>query len=184
VKRFLGVIAVLVLVTGCGNGANTANNAAVNNTTTNTTNTQANQTAVGNTQDNPPSTGNVLGGNSAQNPAENTQELSTYAKGIMDYYVRSHNAKTLAEYQVMANQMFIPGLASIVGSMAQSGVDYNHPIATYTIHVDGVQTVNTMSFIAKVTVRGKYKDGTKLDRQYHVKFVQGGQLDYMIQSIS
>jgi hypothetical protein len=183
VKRFMGVIAVLVLVTGCGNVANTTNNTAVNNTTTNTTNSQANQTAVGN-QDTPPSTGNVLGGQSQQDPTENTQDLSTYAKGIMDFYIRSHNVKTLAEYQVMANQMFIPGLASAVGSMAQSGVDYNHPIATYTIHVDSVQPVNALSFIAKVTVKGKYKDGTKLDRQYHVRFVQGGELEYMIQTIS
>lgn len=135
------------LVTGCSGAAN--HSATVNQSgTVSTGNTAAGQTST----------------------SMSNAQMKSVAKQMLDRYVQSHNDKTAAQYQVDINQILIPGLASAVAASAQSGVDYNHPVASSTVNITSTTPIDQYSFRAIAKANIKFKDGKDQNLTYHVVF--------------
>ncbi len=175
----LSIMAVISagLVTGCSGAAN--NSAAVNqsgtvsngsashtpaNTATSTTQTPASNGTGNGTA----STGNTTAGQTSS--IMSNAQMKSVAKQMLDRYVQSHNDKTAAQYQVDINQILIPGLASAVAASAQSGVDYNHPVASSTVNITSTTLIDQYSFRAIAKANIKFKDGKDQNLTYHVMF--------------
>jgi hypothetical protein len=165
VKRILMMIVVLVAVTGCsskqppGSAVNSFTNlpSTQNNVTTSTNNTDSNATADGGIDT---TSGKVM-----------TDFMTKTASGLIDQYITSHNLKTLPEYKVAAHQIFAIGMADQISAIAQSGVDYNHPVQSYTIKVLSTQMIDQKNFVATVQVDIQYKGEAKQRIVYHGRFV-------------
>ncbi|MCL6517615.1 hypothetical protein [Alicyclobacillus sp.] len=158
-KRIWWMAALLILATGCGPKAATP---------------AATTTPFNAVADNATSNAGGAGNNgiSGSDSAPTEADMKKTAHDLVEMYIQSHNDKTLTDLKADMNRFFAPGLSSVVGQMAQQGVDYAHPVEHYTIDVEKVEPIDDKNFLATVNADIQYKGQPVEHHQYHVTVVE------------